>query len=48
MFNNPKLKCGSLIESIYIIGNMDEDDKLDVLKLDTKRKEYFKIISSDI
>lgn len=48
MFNNPKLKCGSLIDSIYIIGNMDEDDKLDVLKLDTKRKEYFKIISSDI
>jgi hypothetical protein len=50
MFNNPKLKCGSLIESIYIIGNMDEDDKLDVLKLfhQTSRSCSIFIASLDI
>jgi len=48
MFNNPKLNCGSVLDSIYMIGNMDDDDKLDILRVDTSKKEFYKIISSDI
>ncbi len=47
-FNDPKLKCRSFIESVFLIGNMDNDDKLDVLRIDSKKEKYLKVLSSDI
>jgi hypothetical protein len=47
-FNDSALKCGNLLDSIYIIGNMDNDPELEVITLDLNSKRFFKIIKSDL
>lgn len=47
-FNDPKLKCGSLLDSIYFIGNMDQDNELDILKIDMDSPNLLKIKYTDV
>lgn len=47
-FNDPALKCGSVMDSIFFIGNMDSDNELEVLKVDTYEDKLYKVINSDI
>lgn len=47
-FNDPNLRCGSLMDSIFFIGNMDSDNDLEVIKIDLYSDTFYKIIKSDI
>lgn len=47
-FNDPALKCGSLLDSIFMIGNMDSDNNLEVIKINLSSKSLIKVIKSDI
>ena len=47
-FNDPALKCGNLMGSIYFIGNMDADTDLEIIKIDMKSPNLLKVIKSDI
>lgn len=47
-FNDPALKCGNLMDSIFMIGNMDSDKNLEVIKIDLYKKNLIKVIKSDI
>lgn len=47
-FNDPALKCGNLLDSIFMIGNMDSDIGLEVIKIKLNSTKLIKVIKSDI